>query len=128
MSPAYVLDASAILAVLQEEPGAEVVEPFLNRAVLGVVNLAEVYSRLLDSGLAAPDACEAVALLVLTIDPMDEDLAMEIGRLRPLTRSIGLSLGDRACLALAIRHQATAVTADRNWGSLSVCPILLIRE
>jgi PIN domain nuclease of toxin-antitoxin system len=127
MSSEYVLDSSAVLAILQEEPGAELVVPLLKQSSIGIINLAEVYSVLLNLGVSEEDAKESVALLALKVEPDDEELAFEIGRLRRLTRPQGLSLGDRACLALATRHTATAVTADQAWRPLAMCPILLIR-
>ena len=116
-----------MLAVLQEEPGAELVVPLLKDSIVSVVNLAEVYSRLIDSGLTGQEAHQAVALLSLTSVPMDEELALRVGELRPMTRSSGLSLGDRSCLALAAAKGGTAVTADRAWTQLEVCTILSIR-
>ncbi|MCE7870540.1 PIN domain-containing protein [bacterium CPR1] len=127
MSKGYVLDASAILAVLHQEAGHEAVVPLLSDSCAGVVNLAEVYSKLTEAGLTGEEAAESVALLSLGVEPMDDELAQEVGRLRPLTRKAGLSLGDRSCLALAIRLGATVVTAERSWTALGLCPIQLIR-
>jgi len=111
-----VLDASAILALLQGEPGAPVVQAAVQAgAALGAVNLAEVISKLAERGMALPDIDSAVDGLALDIVPLDEALARRIGALRPLTRSTGLSLGDRACLALAEHLGLPALTTDRQW-------------
>lgn len=127
MSKGYVLDASAILAVLHQEQGYESVVALLADSCASVVNLAEVYSKLAEAGLTSEEAAESVALLSLEVHLMDEELAREVGRLRPLTRKAGLSLGDRSCLALAVRLGATAVTADRSWSALGLCPTRLFR-
>jgi PIN domain nuclease of toxin-antitoxin system len=109
------LDASAVLALVHGEPGAERVLAVLDRAVMSAVNLAEVVSRLAERGRPPTDIRRQLTRLPLDIVPVDEDLGYEAGFLRPATRPIGLSLGDRICLALAARLGATALTADRAW-------------
>ena len=110
-----VLDASAVLALLFEEPGAEVVRAHLRTGVLGAANLAEVLAKLSDHGLPVQEAARAVAILGLEVAPMTESQAQRSAELRPATRAAGLSLGDRACLALAMELGAPALTADRSW-------------
>jgi len=110
-----VLDASAVLALLNGEPGHEAVAAVLPGAVLGAVNLAEVVSKLLGRGVSADDAQEAVRCLGVELAPYTAAQAFRTGELRPLTRVFGLSLGDRACLALAAERGATAITAERHW-------------
>lgn len=118
---APVLDASALLAHLQDEPGGDVVaEAIAGGAVISTVNLAEVFSRVADRGddpakLAAE--LTQIGLLdgAITVEPFTAADAIDAGRLRPLTRDAGLSLGDRACLALARRLDAPALTADTDW-------------
>lgn len=110
-----VLDASAILALLNQEEGAERVAPFLADAVILTVNLAEVVTRLALAGMPETAIREALALLPLESVPFDVGQAIEVGLLAPTTRPSGLSLGDRACLVLARRLDATAVTADQAW-------------
>jgi ribonuclease VapC len=116
-----VLDASALLAYLRGEPGAEaVVEALGDGAVISTVNLAEVLSRAADRGAdpaqRAKDLAERGLLgAAITLEPFTEADAIEVARLRPLTRSAGLSLGDRACLALARRLGVRALTADSSW-------------
>lgn len=112
-----VLDASAVLAYLQAEPGAERVEALLldEACHLLTVNLAEVLTRLADWHVPLDEAESRIAGMELTLVAFDRDLAKRAAALRPATRALGLSLGDRACLALAGARDAVAVTADRNW-------------
>ena len=120
MPSEVVLDASAVLALLKREPGAERVRVVLDRAILGAVNVAEVQSKLVDLGLSR-DAAEArIRFLGCTIFALNEDQAIEVGSLIAQTRSFGLSLGDRACLALAIERKATVYTTDRVWKNLDL--------
>ena len=115
-----VLDASAPLALLQGEPGAERVAAALPRAAISGVNLSEVVAKLTDGGLPAEAIRASLAGLDLDVRPFDEVLAYDAGELRPATRARGLSLADRACLALARRLDAKALTADRAWLGLEV--------
>jgi ribonuclease VapC len=110
-----VLDSSAVLAVILEEPGAEHVERWLPGAKVSAVNVGEVTAKLRDLGM--PEATAEIVLGGLQIDVRvhDWDAALASGFLRPATRSAGLSLGDRACLALAAALGVPAVTADRGW-------------
>jgi len=114
------LDASAVLAVLQEEPGGEEVAALLPSAVIGAVNAAEVVGKLVEAGMPAADARAAVAALGFDVVPFDHDLAEATGALRTATAAFGLSLGDRACLALAKRLDAEAVTTDAAWADVRV--------
>jgi PIN domain nuclease of toxin-antitoxin system len=124
----YVLDASAVLAVIHEEPGSQQVEPHLRTAPISAVNLAEVVSKLQERGLSDAELDEALLLLGLDVRPFDETSAIVAGRLRGPTRHAGLSLGDRACLALAQALGATALTTDRAWETLGLgIPIELAR-
>lgn len=111
----FVLDASALLALVRAEPGAERVRAVLARAVISAVNLAEVVGRLAEHGGHAGEIRRGLGRLRLTVVPVDEELGYAAGLLRPSTRSLGLSLGDRVCLALASRLGATALTSDRAW-------------
>ena len=129
-----VLDASAFLAYLRDEPGALVVENALTqRACISVVNWAEVLSKVADVG----EDPEALALHLknegllgnsLEIIPLTEEDALVVAQLRPLTKTSGLSLGDRACLALGKRLRLPIFTADRTWASLNLAvQVQLIR-
>lgn len=115
-----VLDASALLALLTREPGAERVEAVIGHAALCSVNYSETVAVLADKGV--PDTVIRTALdrLALNIVPFDRDLAFRAGSLRPVTRGAGLSLGDRACLSLAMRLAVPALTADRAWKALAL--------
>jgi ribonuclease VapC len=115
-----VLDASALIALLRREPGAERVADLLPLAVIGTVNLAEVVSKFARDGLPIDGLRDTIDELDLEILPFDEALAYRAGELRIATGRQGLSLGDRACLALAERLGASAVTADRAWAGLDV--------
>ncbi len=115
-----VLDASALIAALEEEPGGERVEPLMRAAMITTVNLCEVLQRAALRGVNAE--AEQRDLLELGIDVVsfDPGLATAAAELLPLTRSAGLSLADRSCLALAQRLGLPALTADRAWGDLLI--------
>ena len=115
MSETYVLDASAVLCLLQEEKGAERVARALPAAVIGAVNYSEVISKLVESGIDEATADGLMDTLQLTVIPFDRSQARLAGALRATTRRLGLSLGDRACLALAGTEGAIALTCERVW-------------
>lgn len=122
-----VLDASALLAFLSEEPGADVVEPYFGNAYLSSVNFSEVLSVLTLIGLNIDEAKKMITPLVHIVD-FDENQAVEAATLRKLTKSHGLSLGDRACLALAKQLKKPVLTADKVWNKLNLgIKIQLIR-
>lgn len=112
MSNRIVLDASALLCLLNDEPGADRVAEVLTRSLIGATNLAEVVSKLRERGLSLDEVKEALGGLHLDVRPLTPGQAMLIGNLRPATRPLGLSLGDRACLALAIELDAEIYTTD----------------
>lgn len=116
----YVLDASAVLAVIQEEPGAERIEAHLDTGCISAVNLAEIVGKLQDRGLGDNEIDELIALLDLDTRILDREGAVFMGKLRQSTKLAGLSLGDRACLALAYSLGATAITMDRAWKNLEI--------
>ena len=117
---AIIADASAVLALLKQEPFGRFDPKRLFGATISAVNLSEVLERLCSGGLSELEADEAVADLNLRVVPFDEPQARAAARLRPVTRHVGLSLGDRACLALGDKVGCPVVTADRIWGSLDV--------
>jgi ribonuclease VapC len=119
MAAGFVLDASALICLLQGEHGADRVEAILDDAVISAVNLSEVIAKIVERGGTAEFAAAMLDPLRLDIVAFDEAQAIEAGRLRAVTRSSGLSFGDRACLALATVRGYTAVTADRAWAGLS---------
>jgi ribonuclease VapC len=116
-----VYDASALLALLNGEPGADKVLAALaaDEAAVASVNFAEVISKLIDRGVPQADAMTSWRALEVKVLPVDEPLALAAASLRPSTRVLGLSLGDRCCLALAASLEGTRiVTADRAWAKL----------
>jgi ribonuclease VapC len=113
-----VLDASAILAVIFEEPGADRVALHLPGAMVSTVNVAEVMTKLFDLGMPEETVDDVVAGLQLTVLSFDLDQAAQTAKLRTRTRDAGLSLGDRACLAVAKIQDAPALTSDRAWKGL----------
>ena len=123
-----VLDASALLAFLRNEPGAEVVRPLLPRAALSAVNLAETYAKLVQYGQPLADTARLIARLRLRVVSFDVVQAQAAAALWHRTRAAGLSLGDRACLALALTLSVPAVTADAVWDNCEVgVRVVLIR-
>jgi ribonuclease VapC len=123
-----VLDSSAILAVLNQERGADAVEAQLDEALISTVNYAEVVAKLVERGSTATQAQSALEAIALTTVDFDRTLAWRTGVLRGETIKRGLSLGDRACLALAEREGLPVLTGDRNWvGAISSVEIRLIR-
>jgi PIN domain nuclease of toxin-antitoxin system len=110
-----VLDSSALLCVLNGEAGAERVGQALPSAVIGAVNLAEVVAKLRERGLSVEEVDEVLGGLHLDVCPLTAAQAYTTGHLRVVTRAQGLSLGDRACLALAAELGAIALTADQAW-------------
>jgi len=115
-----VLDSSAVLAVLNGEQGASVVAAVLDGALVSSVNFAEVFGKLIERGVASADARRAIEAIDLNVVDYDLPLAERTGELIVGTRELGLSLGDRACLALAEREQAPAYTADRRWSKARI--------
>ena len=123
-----VLDASAVLALLRNEPGAEIVSALLPKSAICTVNLAEVISTLVNKGASAEDADMIVADVFAQRVSADEPLARRAGTLRGATMHLGLSLGDRFCLALAEREGVAAVTADKTWDKLAgLVKVTLVR-
>jgi ribonuclease VapC len=119
--PHYVLDASALLALLHQEPGSDkVVQAIEDGAAISTVNLSEVASKFNDLGVPETVIEDAINALELTIVDFNAELAYKAGVLRPLTRHVGLSLGDRACIALAQHLDLPALTTDRAWEGLSL--------
>jgi ribonuclease VapC len=111
----YVLDASAVLCLLQEEKGAERVVETLPDSMIGAVNYSEVVAKLVEAGLDEVTVDSLIDKLQLNVIPFDRVQARLAGSLRSTTRKLGLSLGDRACLALAAAEGATALTCERIW-------------
>ena len=115
-----VFDSSALLAIAFEEDGAAVAARALSGGIVSAVNASEVVAQFVDLGSGEDDARESFLAFGLHVRPFDETLAVAAGLMRAATRAHGLSLGDRACLALAIRERATVLTADRAWATLDL--------
>ena len=128
MPSPIVLDSSAILAVFLNEPGGEIVVPLLEGALLSTVNLAEVHVRLIELGASAGHVWSRLQSVQCEICFFSDTQARTAAELRSITRPFGLSLGDRACLALAIERKAAVYTADKVWKKLDlVIEIVAIR-
>jgi PIN domain nuclease of toxin-antitoxin system len=116
-----VLDASAVLALINNEPGADVVANALSGSSIGTPNLAEVVGKMLDSDIRPDRLRQLLTSAGVTIEPLLVDDAVLAGALRSLPGGRALSLGDRCCLALTIRSDPPEVlTADRAWAVLDL--------
>lgn len=120
MAKSAVLDSSTVLAVLFEEPGGASVSDLLNGGLLSAVNLAEILTKLKQGGWETDFAWGRVLNMGFEVCPYDAEQARLTSVLIDQTRSFGLSLGDRACLALAIDRKATVYTTDRIWKKLDL--------
>jgi len=116
----YVLDASAILALLNDEPGAGRVKEILSESVVGAVNVCEIVGKLGRGGMIIDDAQTSVGLVLPEVIPFHTEMAFKAGALITDTKKFGLSLGDRAWLALALLRGNTAVTAEKVWSKLKL--------
>ena len=128
MNDVVVLDASALLALMDAEPGEDAVAAVLPGALLSSVNLAEVVSKLAERGMPAAQAHADALALGIEVVAFDGDLALDAGVLRPLTRAAGLSLGDRCCLALARSREAAVLTTETSWEAIASATGVTIRN
>ncbi len=116
-----VLDASAVLALVHDEPGADQVAKALPGAILSAVNLAEVVGKLVDADVEAQQLRTLLVSAGVTIEPFVADDAELAGALRSVAGGRALSLGDRCCLAVAVRSDpAEVLTGDRAWAGLDI--------
>jgi PIN domain nuclease of toxin-antitoxin system len=115
-----VLDASALLAILNQEPGSDQWADAVAGAAVSAVNLSEVIGKLVDLGVPEDDIRQVIEPLDLDVAPFGDAEAWTAGLLRSSTRTAGLSLGDRACLALGQRMRLPVLTADQTWKSLKI--------
>jgi len=131
VSETVAVDSSALLALINNEPGAEAVTSVLadeGRLIMLTVNLAEVVAKLVDTNYGPEDISAVVTGLPVEWRPFSRDLAVAAGMLRAGTRHLGLSSGDRACLAFAQSEGLPVLTADRLWAQLDIgLEIRLIR-
>ena len=114
-----VLDSSTILAVLFEEPGHDKAQDALSSAAMSTVNIAEVYSRAHSAGIGLSAADALFTHRTFDVVPLSLRQAALAGEILPITRSAGLSLGDRCCLALAMDRKLPVLTADRAWAQFA---------
>lgn len=128
MATEYVMDASAILAILNGEPGRDRTMKAISSSRICAINLVEVVSYMAEEGMRETEIEAWAQRLPAVVVDFDRDLAMQAGYLRKTTARKGLSLGDRACLALAMREGLPVMTADRAWSDLDVpVEVVLIR-
>jgi PIN domain nuclease of toxin-antitoxin system len=129
VSEPNVLDASAVLCLIRAELGAAAVQAALPSARISAVNLAEVVAKMADLGMDGPLIAQVLDPLDLTVIPFGADQARASGLMRPATRSLGLSLGDRACLALAAQLGVPALTTDQAWSGVDVgAKVVVVRR
>jgi PIN domain nuclease of toxin-antitoxin system len=124
-----ILDASALIALLSEEKGGETVASILPKSVMSSVNIAEVAKFLIERrSLSEEEVSNIIQSLIEIIIPFDTQLALISANIVRQTKALGLSLGDRACLALALQTGYTVYSADRIWSKLNLdCKIVIIR-
>lgn len=116
----FILDASALLAVLLGEKGADAVRPHLRNAKISSLGYAELLAQTLQLTGSLEEAKRYIDRQQLNVIAFDAKQAAIASSLRPMTQAHGLSLADRACLALGILQGGTILTADRNWGKLNL--------
>ena len=116
---AVMLDSSAVLAAILGEPGGDAVFDVLDEAAISTINVAEVYTYAAVNSFATSAIDAFFAETGIEIVPFAHDHAVLTGQLAAITKKTGLSLGDRACLAVAKSRQATVITADRGWANFA---------
>lgn len=125
----YLLDASALLAFMSNEAGSDKVRAVIlaGQAAISTVNISEVAAKLVSRGLSSVDAefqCRSMGIDILA---MDEGIAFAAAALVPFTQQLGLSLGDRVCLATAAMDGRIAMTADKAWSEVPGVDVVVIR-
>lgn len=124
----YVVDASALLAIIRDERGADIASERVSGAMMSAVNMSEALMRGTEKGAPLDLMRNFLAAQQVRVVPFDDELAVAAALLRPATKHLGLSFADRACIATAMKRDATVVTADRVWSTLDLpCKIELIR-
>lgn len=120
MNDGYVIDASALLALMRSEPGGDKVAPHVEQGLMSIVNLAEVAGYFVKAGAARVDVERQLRGSLPQLVEPSKSQALDAAALIPHTRSAGLSLGDRFCLALALAERRPVLTADRAWARLAI--------
>jgi PIN domain nuclease of toxin-antitoxin system len=115
-----VLDASALLALVGGEPGGAIVAEAFPHVVISAVNLSEAVAKLIERSMPPAVVRALLEDLDLDVHPFDAESAFAAGDLRATTRDLGLSFGDRACLALGQQLKLPVLTTDRAWASLDL--------
>ncbi|MEA5564848.1 MULTISPECIES: type II toxin-antitoxin system VapC family toxin [unclassified Anabaena] len=115
-----VVDASAVLALLNQETGSEEILQLIDNAAISSVNLSEVIAKLAEAGIPEEEIRQILLNLNLEVILFNEEQALRAGMMRPATKSIGLSFGDRACLALGVILNQPVITTDRLWSNLNI--------
>lgn len=121
-----VFDASAILALLRDEPGANVVARYIGDGLISAVNLQEVIKGLLRREVPIDAALAMLDALHLDVRPHGRDDAVAAAILHPATKEFGSGLGDRTCMALAIAEGLPVLTADREWARIEIPGLKLL--
>ena len=111
----FVMDASAVIAVLREEPGAEQVIPHLFGSLISTVNLAEVFCKSQSRGILPATDALTIQQMKLEVVPFDAEQAQLLANILPKTLGSSVGFADRACMALAMQQQMPALTGDRDW-------------
>lgn len=122
-----VFDASAVLALIRDEPGSDKVAEYIGRAAISAVNLQEIIKELLLSEVDEPVIRELLSELRLEVHVHDEAAAYAAAALHRATREFGRGLGDRSCMALAMSLGVSALTADRDWRQVKVTGLKIER-
>ena len=115
-----IVDSSVVLAFLLQEPGQDLAAELLQNCIISSVNLTEIATKLTANDFSEAEIAEDLTHLNLVIIPFDQPQAIATGLLRKTTRHKGLSLGDRACLALALREKLPVYTTDKAWSGLDL--------
>ena len=125
---AIVFDSSVVISILKQERGFESAESSLSDALISTVNMSEVATYLVKNSVPSDTIQEVLASFPIQVVPFDESLALQTGCLYSSCKHLGLSLGDRACLALAISRKLPVLTADLVWSKLDLgIPIQVLR-
>lgn len=124
-----VLDSSALIALIKGETGADIVESFLGSIVMSTLNISESAGILIDLGMSMDEARDSIEPFIDVIVSLDIQQSYDIALLKKLTSNKGLSIGDRACIALGIQMKLPIYTADKVWAKLDIegANIILIR-
>ncbi len=120
MNKKFLLDTSAIIALIKKEPGYKIVSNILANSAISTVNFTELISTLIKEGVSEEDADAITENIIPEIIPYDHEVAINAGKLISITKPYGLSLGDRACIALGMQLELPIYTADKIWAKLDL--------